>query len=168
MENTYRILWWTVAAVVFNKINTCKKSLISFSPSQQHLMKSELRYFTYTVPALLWLWMFWVMLLHVAACASAEISNRQTQHLQEFSHRAPFSLWFLDLALNNTSAVEFLTHFHNLLAQTWYIHPSSVYFNVTGGSFKSWGSSPRGDLVLPSLTAQILQSVNSLHLAAYK
>lgn len=132
-------------------------------------MQSELRYFTYTVSALLWLWMFWVMLLHVAACASAEISNIQTQHLQEFYHRAPFSLRFLDLALNNTSAaVEFLNHFHNLLAPTLCIHPSSVYFNVTGGSLKSSGSSPRGDLVLLSLTAQILQSVNSLHLAADK
>lgn len=136
MENTYSILWWTVAAVVLNKINTCKKSLISFSPSQQHLMQSELRYFTYTVSALLWV--FWVMLLHVAACASAEISNIQPQHLQEFSHRSPFSLRFLHLALNNTSAaVEFLTHFHNLLAQTWYTHPSSVYFNVTGGPLNS-------------------------------
>lgn len=98
-------------------------------------MQSELRYFTYTVSAVLWLRMFWVMLFHVAAHASAEISNIQTQHLQECSHRVSFNLRFLDLALNNTS--EFLNHFHNLLAQTCYIHPSSAYFNVTGGFLKS-------------------------------
>lgn len=82
--------------------------------------------------------MFWVILLHVAARASAEISNTQTQHLQDFSLRVPFSLRFLDLPLNNTSAaVEFLNHFHNLLAHARYIHPSSVDFNDTGGSLKS-------------------------------
>lgn len=68
-------------------------------------MRSELGSFSYA-DLCLWLCMFWVMLLCVAAAASAEISNVPTQHLQEFSVL-------------------------NFMAHSRYIHPSPVDFNET-------------------------------------
>lgn len=171
LKITYGVLWWVVTAVILNNINTCKKSIISFSPLWKLLMRSDLRSFTYTNVCSV---AVMCVLGGAAPCDCCHIrrdfqsTNLASSRVFFLEHTALFSLRLLDLALNITSAaVELLNPFHNLMAHSQYIHPFSLDFNGTRRSLKVTRQLPIRWLSSSFTHTPILQSVSDLHLAAY-
>lgn len=122
--------------MILNKINTCKKIIISFSPLWKLLMRSELGSFTYTDVCSVAVMRVLGDAAPWSCCSSKkdfQSTNPASSRVFSLEHAAPFSLRLLGLASHFTSAaVEFLNHLHNLMAHT----PSSMDFKDTRGSLR--------------------------------